>query len=101
MNILSNSLRDFMISESGYVRPLRGLSLGWLVMALVAMTVVFGTVEPAEAGCYGISLGSCGDVCFDCSGGNTVTECTVCHYQTWWGGTGCDIASCGPCLASC
>ena len=39
----------FLTSRSGYVQPREGLSLGWLVLVVLALSVLVGTTEPVHA----------------------------------------------------
>ena len=48
----------FFRSPSGYVQPREGLSMGWIVVALLGVTMLLGTVHQASANyCWGVPEG--------------------------------------------
>jgi len=43
------TVREFLTSRSGYVKPREGLSMGWVVIVLIGVAVMLGTAEDALA----------------------------------------------------
>lgn len=80
MSIFPNPMWHFLSSDSGHMRPYRGLSLGWLVFSLVAIVVVLGAADTAEATyCAGAAPGECVLECEWCSvPPNTIKDCRYC-----------------------
>ena len=56
---MMQTMMTFFRSRSGYVQQREGLAMGWIVVALLGVTVLLGTVQQASATyCWGVPEGS-------------------------------------------
>ena len=46
-----DTIREFIVSSSGLAPARQGLSLGWLIVALSAVSVLFGSKKAEAQGC--------------------------------------------------
>lgn len=93
-------LHEFLVSTSGSVDQRSAVGVGWLAIAIGALSAVLGTSARVQADdCYNIPLGQCGWICEwdpSCEDQDHVRTEQYCHRLDSYGGcTDMNNGSCG------